>query len=69
MVAMAEAGGEPMRSGFDYLSMDSMLADHGFLVYEMLEPHDIQKSIIDPTGSKITAFEHINYIQAVLKKH
>lgn len=68
MIAMADAGKEPMRSCFDYLSIDSLLAEHGFLVYEYLEPRDIQTQIIDPTGSDIKAFEHIDYIQAVFRK-
>lgn len=68
MVAMAEAGGESMRSCFDYLSLDGMLADHGFLVYEILEPADIQRQIIAPRHADIKAFEHINYVQAVLRK-
>ena len=67
MLAMAKAGGEEMKASFDYLSLDSMLSDYGFLVYEILEPKDIQKQIIDPTGAPIRAFEHINYVQAVLK--
>ena len=67
MIAMANAGGEEMRACFDYISIEKLLADHGFLVYEMLMPHNIQSLIIDPTGSDIKAFEHINYIQAVLK--
>lgn len=56
-----------MRSCFDYMSIERLLSDNGFLIYEMLMPHDIQAKIIDPTGSDIRAFEHINYIQSVLK--
>ena len=68
MTAMAKAGGEEMRASFDYPSMDKMLSDHGFLVYELLTPNEIQEQVIAPTGSDIKAFEHINYVQAVLKK-
>ena len=57
-----------MRASFDYPSMDKMLSDHGFLVYELLTPNEIQEQVIAPTGSEIKAFEHINYVQAVLKK-
>ena len=67
MIAMAKAGGEEMRSGFDYLSIDTLLADHGFLVYEILEPADIQRQIIDPAVPDMKAFEHIHYIQAVFR--
>ena len=67
MLAMAKAGGEEMHSCFDYMSIEKILSDNGFLIYEMLMPHDIQSDIIDPSGSDIMAFEHINYIQSVLK--
>lgn len=67
MLAMAKAGGEEMHSCFDYMSIEKILSDNGFLIYEMLMPHDIQFDIIDPSGSDIKAFEHINYIQSVLK--
>ena len=67
MVAMAKAGGEEMKSGFDYWSMEQMLSNYGFLIYEILEPKDIQTRIIGKRGMK--AFEHINYVQAVIKKN
>ncbi len=67
MLAMVKAGGEEMRSCFDYMSIEKILSDNGFLIYEMLMPHNIQSEIIDPSGSDIKAFEHINYIQSVLK--
>ena len=66
MVAMAKAGGEEMKSSFDYWSMEQMLSNYGFLIYEILEPKDIQTRIIGKRGMK--AFEHINYVQAVIKK-
>lgn len=67
MLAMAKAGGEEMRSCFDYMSIEKLLSDNGFLICEILMPHDIQSEIIDPSGSDIKAFEHINYIQSALK--
>lgn len=66
MLAMAAAGGEEMKSSFDYKSMELMLSDFGFLIYEILTPRDIQEKIIK--NSDMTAFEHINYIQAVFKQ-
>lgn len=66
MIEMAKGCGEEMKSSFDGVSMEMMLSDYGFLVYEILEPADIQKQIIKNTGMK--AFEHINYVQAVYKK-
>lgn len=65
---MAKASGEEMRSSFDYLSIDSLLSKHNFLIYEICTPSDIQKQIINPNGCDITAFENINYITAVLQK-
>lgn len=41
--------------------------NYGFLIYEILEPKDIQTRIIGKRGMK--AFEHINYVQAVIKKN
>ena len=67
MLAMAKAGCEEMRSCFDYMSIEKLLSDNGFLIYEILMPRDVQSEIIDPSGSDIKAFEHINYIKAVLK--
>ena len=67
MIAMAKAGGEEMKSSFDYWSMEQMLSNYGFLIYEILEPKDIQTRIIGKRGMK--AFEHINYVQAVIKKN
>lgn len=66
MIAMAKAGGEKMKSSFNYWSMEQMLSDYGFLIYEILEPKDIQTQIIGKRNMK--AFEHINYVQAVIKK-
>ncbi len=68
MLAMAKASGGEMRSSFDYLSIDSLLSKHSFLIYEICTPSDIQKQIINPNGCDITAFENINYITAVLQK-
>ena len=67
MIAMAKAGGEEMKSSFDYWSMEQMLSDYGFLIYEFLEPNDIQTQIIGNRDMK--AFEQINYVQAVIKKN
>lgn len=67
MLTMAKADGEEIYSCFDYMSIEKILSENGFLIYEMLMPHDIQFDIIDPSGSDIKAFEHINYIQSVLK--
>jgi len=46
---------------------DRVLSNYGFLIYEILEPKDIQTRIIGKRGMK--AFENINYVQAVIKKN
>ena len=44
-----------------------MAQKHGFLIYELLTPEDIQRDIIDKAGADLEAFEHVNYCLAVRK--
>ena len=66
-IMMAKAGGEPMQSAFSYGELEKMLEKHGFLIYELLTPSDIQRDIIDKVGADMKAFEHVNYCLAVRK--
>ena len=66
-VMMAKAGGEPMQSAFSYGELEKLLEKHGFLIYELLTPDDIQSDIIDKAGAALKAFEHVNYSLAVRK--
>ena len=66
-IMMAKAGGEPMQSAFSYSELEKLLAKHGFLIYELLTPDDIQRDIIDNAGADMKAFEHVNYCLAVRK--
>ena len=66
-IMMAKAGGEPMRSAFSYKELEKLLEAHGFLIYELLSPNDIQRDIIDKAGADMKAFEHVNYCLAVKK--
>ena len=66
-IMMAKAGGEPMQSAFSYSELEMLLEKHGFLVYELLTPDDIQRDIIDKAGADMKAFEHVNYCLAVRK--
>lgn len=68
MIAMAKAGGEEMKSSFDFISMELMLAEYGFPVYEHLTSEDIQRKYFDCRKDFLSAFEHINYVLAVIKK-
>ena len=67
-IMMAAAGGEPMRATFSYAALEKLLEQHGFRIYELLTPADIQKTIIDRAGTDMTAFEHVNYCLAVKKE-
>jgi len=60
-------GGEPMQSAFSYSEIEKLLEKHGFLIYELLTPDDIQRDIIDKAGADMKAFEHVNYCLAVRK--
>ena len=66
-IMMAKAGGEPMQSAFSYEELEKLLEKHGFLIYELLTPDEIQKNIIDRAGADLKAFEHVNYCLAVKK--
>ena len=66
-IMMAKAGGEPMQSAFSYGELEKLLETHGFLIYELLTPDDIQKDIIDKAGADLKAFEHVNYCLAIKK--
>ncbi len=66
-IMMAKAGGEPMQSAFSYSEIEKLLEKHGFLIYELLTPDDIQRDIIDKSGADMKAFEHVNYCLAVRK--
>ena len=66
-IMMAKAGGEPMQSAFSYVELEKLLEKHGFLIYELLTPDDIQRDVIDKAGADLKAFEHVNYCLAVRK--
>ena len=67
-IMMAKAGGEPMQSAFSYGELEKLLEKHGFLIYELMTPDDIQRDIIGKAGADLKAFEHVNYCLAVRKK-
>ncbi len=66
-IMMAKAGNEPMQSAFSCGELEKLLQKHGFLIYELLTPDDIQKGVIDKAGADLKAFEHVNYCLAVRK--
>lgn len=69
MIAMAAAGGEPMISAFDHCELTGLLEAHGFLIYEHLNPTEIQRRFFADRIDDLSAFEHIHYALAVLKKN
>ena len=68
MLAMAKVGGKEAKSSFDQLSMELMLSDYDFLVYEHLNCKEIQKRYFSKRSDGLSAFEHISYAHAVWKK-
>ena len=66
-IMMAKAGGEPMQSAFSYSELEKLLEKHGFLIYELLTPDDIQRDVIDKAGADLKAFENVNDCLAVRK--
>ena len=66
-IMMAKAGGEPMKTAISYSELETLLEKHGFLIYELLTPDDIQRDVIDKAGADMKAFEHVNYSLAVRK--
>ena len=68
-IMMAKAGGEPMQSAFSYGALETLLEKHGFLIYDLLTPWDIQRDVIDRAKADLKAFEHVNYCLAVRKNN
>ena len=56
-----------MQSAFSYSELEKLLEKHGFLIYELLTPDDIQRDVIDKAGADLKAFEHVNDCLAVRK--
>ena len=57
-----------INKAINYSELEKLLEKHGFLIYELLTPDDIQRDVIDKAGSEMKAFEHVNYCLAVRKK-
>ena len=66
-IMMAQAGSEAMQAAFSYGELEKLLETHGFLIYELLTPEEIQRDVIDKPGAALKAFEHVNYCLAVRK--
>ncbi|MGN0817523.1 MAG: class I SAM-dependent methyltransferase [Candidatus Coproplasma sp.] len=67
MLDMARAGGEEIKSSFGILHLTKLLEERGFLIYELMQREDIDDTYFAPRQSQVTAFEHINYVNAAFK--
>lgn len=67
MIAMAAAGGEPMKTCFSYEQLEKLLEKHRFLIYELLTTEDIQENYFKEREDGLTAFEQISYVNAAIK--
>ncbi|MGM9680319.1 MAG: class I SAM-dependent methyltransferase [Eubacteriales bacterium] len=65
---ISKAYGMEIKSGFDPLSMELMLSDHGFLVYDHVSGGEIRNRYFAGRTDELSAFEHIGFVHAVLKK-
>ena len=66
MVGMATMAGEPMKTGYEYLQLESYLEKAGLLIYEHLSPTDIEERYFKGQTDYYHAFENINYTLAVV---
>lgn len=69
---LARAAGEPMRQGYDYDSLEGLLARHGFLIYEHLTADALDDVYFAPfnrarAGREIHAMDGVNCCLAVKK--
>ena len=65
MLAMALAGGEPMKTCFSKEELERTLAARGFRLTECLTSRDIDERYFSGRGDELSAFEHIGYAFAV----
>lgn len=67
MIAMAATGGEPTKSCFSDQALEKLLEKYQFRIYELLTPEDVQSRYFANRSDELAAFEHINYVTAVIK--
>lgn len=69
-LALAHGADENMYCGYSYSQMESMLSEYGFMIYEHLTPAEITEQFFNKynennKGSKMSAFDNVNYCLAV----
>jgi len=67
MLTMAKQGGEPMQSAYELRELEKMLEAAGLLIYEHLNPEEIQEAFFKNRTDDLKAFEHMHYIHAVYR--
>lgn len=68
MLRLAEESSEPMKSCFSCEELERLLQQHNFLIYEFLSDKNIQTRYFSSCGCELSAFPHIHYALAVIKK-
>lgn len=69
---LAKEAKENMLSGYSYSTLEKILSDNNFLIYENLTPEQITEQYFNEYNkanpqNKITAFDNVNYCLAVIK--
>lgn len=67
MLAMAAAGGEPMKFCTGVPQLTALLEEHNFLVYELLNTGDVDEAYFGDRPDALDAFEGISFALAVIK--
>lgn len=60
MIAMAQAGGEPMITSWSYPELEQIMEKCGLLIYEHINHDEIQEAYFKNRTDYASAFEHIN---------
>ena len=68
LIKMAIGSGEPMKSCFGYGELEMLLQQYNFYIYEFLSDRDMQDLYFSGRENEITAFEHVDYALAVIKR-
>lgn len=68
MLDMAQASGEPMKTAMSYPEIEETAQKCGLLIYEFLNAAQIQERFFSGKTKDISAFEHICFALAVVKK-
>lgn len=68
LIKAAIGSGEPMKSCFGYCELEKLLQEYHFYIYEFLNARDMQDRYFFDRTDGLSAFEHIDYALAVVKR-